>query len=553
MGYKSSEHGVRSYIERNIEHAITRCHHPSALVEDMGIPKERASVIIDGNIAMFAVPNDVKTLDAYADYLTNHIREYLRSFGQVILLFDEPTYVPKTKGREQRGRDAHQARALERETGGESPGFVVELAKGSQCVERYLVCDDSYTVADLVGAIDCHQVMRHRASRTRFIDEVMRRMYDRITLELQTSNQLDSCCLALSGIDLRGAGRPKDLEREPHAVCSNASSDGASDGGIHVVISEILSSLSTIGEGDIKMRVVDDALRALRPASLRPELIAWVTTDFDSLGIGILHVAKLCERRMGDAPRGPDFNAFATRLADDELLDGITTVICAHEQRATCLRRARELQRQMQPVQAPVRKRPRTEENIEPLPSFQVFEPKTVLQHFCESACSPQQTIDDRYQLPYASLASGVVAAFALGGCDFVTHTTPQKATVFLKALMNVCKRQGGVAWLDAFALPFDKAQDVQLEIAPRLKVLQSIVNEAADITFHGGARSGNNRVAHEAALRALCDIENENGTPLRNAAWAVRYWSEEGICSGLGSDTPNFGQMMDNMSAWGF
>ena len=88
MGYKSSNHGVRSYIEKHIDSAITRCTHPSTLVEDMCIPKERASVIIDGNISMFSVPGDIKTLEGYVDYIGKQVREYLRSFGQVIIIFD---------------------------------------------------------------------------------------------------------------------------------------------------------------------------------------------------------------------------------------------------------------------------------------------------------------------------------------------------------------------------------------------------------------------------------------------------------------------------------
>lgn len=542
MGYKSSNHGVRFYIEQHINSAITRCTHPSTLVEDMCIPKERASVIIDGNISMFSVPGDIKTLEGYVDYIGKQVREYLRTFGQVIIIFDEPDYVPQTKVREQRERDVHQKRSLERETGGEPPGFVVERPHPSAAYERVIVQDDRYTAADLVGAIDCHQAMKHRPCRVRFIDEVMRRVYEGIHSELEAYSQLSTCTLALSGIDLRGANRAKDTPRDPRPVCSNEA------------LADLLTQTSMIGEGDIKMRAIDNLLRTHTPASSRPELIAWVTTDLDSIGIGLLHVADLCERRLGAAARGPDFCALAAHLEDDELLNGTVTLVCAHEQRATCLRRARELCQRDQPVPL-ARKRARAplerEDFVAPLPAFQIFEPMAILRHFCEKACSPQQLVVG--ETPYACLASGVVAAFALGGCDFVLHNTAQKASVMLSALINMCNRERGLQWLAPLSLRFESGKDSEQEIAPRLDVLRRIVDEAADITAHGGAGSGSRRDSHQFALRALCDAENVHGSPLRNAAWAVCYWSEEGNSSRMGGATPTFGEITTHLSAWGF
>lgn len=454
MGLESGKYGVRKLVEERIGQAVARLESLQELPDIIGAERDECAILLDGNILLFEVPQSIKTFEGYCDFVTGVIRSYAGAFGTIGVVFDNPQHVPPAKMREQKIRDASHRMSLMRR-GARTPGFTVQAqGSGTGISASKFIDTDEYTYADLLKVADCHDVMRHRASRLRLIDEVMHVAFRTITDEVKCAGA--PLRLVLKGV--HNTPRRSALDpREPSTIAHppEALEHFQDD-----------SRACKIGEGDIHLRELDVQVRRA-PHTVEIKLISWITTDLDSLPIGVSYVAQLCENNLSGFKR---IEGLDTLLADDSLI-GALSVLCTRESFATRAKRARDGGLQ------------------DPVARYQLFDFKEILR-MLYSACNPRTTYT-RGVLSTTSIGFSIVCA--LGGCDYVEKSSAQRASNLFDALIARSDHAGGVKWLR----PIVESNDVDAASAPLTKLLNDV------------ARPG---VAPKPNVA-------------KHAAWTARYW----------------------------
>jgi hypothetical protein len=149
--------------------------------------------------------------------------------------------------------------------------------------------DDNYGVDELTSTIDCHAIVKSRAARQRFFDEVGRRVLLDLTAGLDAWIEGARPVLLFDGLDPRGATRPCGEPREAKIF-------GSDDD----VAALFQRNNKLIGEGDLKLAWVEERVRQLAEEGTLPmELHLTVTIDTDSIAIELLEQAR---RNCGPPP-----------------------------------------------------------------------------------------------------------------------------------------------------------------------------------------------------------------------------------------------------------
>ena len=554
MGPTSGPRGIRAYNEKHIVEAILRVDNPGDIVKNTNCAKKRAAAVIDGNIILNGVSAEIRTFAEYLAYFKSLVLRYAQSFQHVVVVFDESAHVPLMKKREQDGRD--EAKMIAHKKAGTAPGFkAFEGAVGAW------ISGDDYHLKTLEGAVDCHKIVSHRPCRDRFVDELG------VQLIASISEEAGGSEVVVDGIDPRGASRPFGEERNPVFVAKpKASGVPITNYGATPPLTaeeekfEALCCTGAmqrpIGEGDHKMRAVDECLRRSGsfPQPLEggeqggeeggeeggddplPALMIWVTTDLDSISIGLFQVAVGLSKRMemllsSSSSSSPSTPRTVLHMLDNEPHDAVTTVIATREQMQTRLKRAREEARASDVVITNSKK----PLELPYVPVYQCFSVPHIFRHFAARMC-PNQTTSDAPILA----AAGIVGAINLGGCDYVEKNHACLRTdLLLRALCNECGYEGGsVEWLrplleDAedvdsdgrdgtFKAEVEREQKVMLRSA---EVLARIVRESGALLTNEGGR---NSAAQSCELAAMASPRTGYAKPIRQAAWCVRYWASK-------------------------
>lgn len=339
MGLSSTQNGVKAQLLKRFPGAFREATTLLEIRKMCDVPRERTSVLLDGNVLVRAVPNGITTIDGYVSILYQTVRAAMQTGWLVAVVFDEPSSIPSPKREEQMRRDS------------------------TRCVLPCSVdletdpTDDAYTVSDIYNCDDVHKLMSDRKTRMRLIDELAVRLLKKIDkCALNATDCNDTGCVVFDGIDARGANRPKD---EPRFAAS------AVGGGAACVAEHFCGRRdAAIGEGDIKLLRWAQELKQITSHEAAaglglpaPPLLSLCTTiDTDALAIELMEEGRcrchekhvemqtvLCIRERASKKRASDGNSSASHYlcADIAMLwERLRTLIFRNPSNDTDARRA---------------------------------------------------------------------------------------------------------------------------------------------------------------------------------------------------------------------
>ena len=283
MGLKCSPHGVKATLKHRYSQCFREVETLSGARDLSGLKRSACVLALDGNVAMMQVPQMIRPLEGYVHVIFNQIVSAMSAGNVVVVVFDEPACISPAKAEEQARRDAARNKRV--------------LNEPDVYLEPFPLTDD-YDLAELMAVSDCHHVMRHRPSRLRFVDEVVKQVLERCKRKLETWRQQDpgapEGAVVFDGVDRRGAERPIGSERRPGVVGTSS-------------LVEVLFEHTdvSIGEGDLKLAHVAKTVRQLASlntcAALKEtRMFMTVTIDTDSIAIELLEAAK---RQQMESPQ----------------------------------------------------------------------------------------------------------------------------------------------------------------------------------------------------------------------------------------------------------
>lgn len=245
------------------------------------IPREQSAAMLDGNVCLMAVPQSATTLNDYVHHFHRAVFNCVSAFGNVVVVFDEPRAMTSAKAAEQRRRDLAR-KAVTPVIATDQPSL-----------------GDDYGVDVLERHQNVRDLLLDRASRSRFLDEVVRRTLQKIEEERARWDALPGVKVSrvvMDGADPAGASRPFGQRREP-CILGLRPEDAA--------LAELCRRQQPIGEGDLKFIDVSEKLHEAAqsgddPAFADLKLIAHVTIDTDSIPMCLLHEER-CNRLYGDS------------------------------------------------------------------------------------------------------------------------------------------------------------------------------------------------------------------------------------------------------------
>ena len=266
MGLQSGEHGCKAVLQQLFPEAFESCPHLEGVRASLvGVGREEALAVLDGNVMVRSVPQSATTFAEHVQLFVGQLTLAIDAAKHVVVVFDEPQAMTRAKREEQERRDV--------------------VARAS---DDSLPTTDAYTDA-LLRSERCnvYALMQHRAARPRFIDALCVASLGRLVETTRGAAGLWG--LAFDGIDARGASRRTDAPRTP-GVLSTADAFWA----------PLLARAAPIGEGDLKLTDVTQRVHdaALRPGSpVEGVVLNLVTTiDTDSLLIELLKQQARSER-----------------------------------------------------------------------------------------------------------------------------------------------------------------------------------------------------------------------------------------------------------------
>ena len=456
MGQKTGDTGVKESLRRKFDRAFGR--HPSYVecMEEFEQACSQAAIVVDGNVLLRQLPkqvsreatenlpvrNEPATLDDYASILKNRILGFFRAADVVVVVFDEPQTLTLAKEAEQRQRDGK--------------------AKAVAASADFKTNTDDFTLRDMKLADPLDDLVKGRAARPRFSDQLLRMVKQDLARYLKVNGKT----LVVDGADPRGALREVGSLRVPRITAVGADADA---------LARWVGRYPHTGEGDLKLGRVYDRLLDAHGNDDAPDALRGLKTcfsftiDTDELPIQLLNVARRDVEGVLDPP--------------------VRYVIGIYE---------------------PATKR-KDITNVDPLRAAASVS-------FCDVGLLYRMLLADTFGERWKSLVRRttaehrrevvtlLAAGWAMLGCDFVT---PVKKLTF--------DRVGEVA--TAFCnteklFPLQKLwtgtrHDVRLLIPPVLKRFLDLEERTRGTL---AARAGDN----DAAIR----------TSTHQAAWLMRYWS---------------------------
>lgn len=242
--------------------------------------RESTVLLLDGNVALRAVPMSACTIGDFVFFVYRQVYQACASAQSVAVVFDEPEVKTKAKSEEEVQRD------LKRKAREPAAGDVVVVA-------------DDYDAAFLDAHTSVRSLLDNRAARNRFVDEVARRVRERLEPDLERWRRAGYATrLVLDGVDPAGAARPVGAARAPTMT-----------GDAELV--QVLWRDVALGEGDLKLvdasYRVHAAVHARVPAVAAVHFVCHATVDTDALALCLISEERLNRE-------------FAPRLARDVIL-----------------------------------------------------------------------------------------------------------------------------------------------------------------------------------------------------------------------------------------
>jgi hypothetical protein len=277
MGLKSNgDYGVKRVLKDRYPRAFKQFKTLKDVREGLKLERTQVTAALDGNVLLMQVPRSASSFGAYVSVVTNAIVSALGTAKLVFVVFDEPEHMTMAKREEQMRRDENRKKAV--------PLFSNDLTP--------YPTDDDYGVDELLRAEDCHSIVGCRPARNRFFDEVGVQVMARLRRTIEEWKRDGHEAIVLfDGLDARGASRPLGVERTPELF------------GSHPEYTELFKH-AAVGEGDLKLAVVQDLVRRHCAEEVRPAVVAdtkihlTVTIDTDSICIELLERV----RRLQDVP-----------------------------------------------------------------------------------------------------------------------------------------------------------------------------------------------------------------------------------------------------------
>lgn len=272
MGLKATTNkGAKAYLKENCPRAFREYPDLLDARKDVGASRQQTVVLVDANVLLMQIPSEVTTLATCVDFLWGQIEWALGTGWLTVLVFDEPEAMTNAKKAEQARRDA------------------TRVAKEVVCSEdlEQVPKTDDFSAEDLDQMPNVMPLRDHRPTRMRLYDEIIKRLYAKAKAKADawnaSGNPANHTVLLLDGVDARGADRLPFAPRIVEIV------------GNEPAVVEAFKRATPIGEGDIKLQLLDERVRALAtPEGIcaGTTLVLTSTIDTDSLMIGALGVAR---------------------------------------------------------------------------------------------------------------------------------------------------------------------------------------------------------------------------------------------------------------------
>lgn len=266
MGLASGDHGVKSIVKQRYQAACIVANSLTDAVRATNTSREKAVVVLDGNVLMMQVPQQAASFSAYVGIVSSAIKTAMANARLVVVVFDEPQCMTQAKAEEQRRRDAARTKTVPVCSHDISPHPVT----------------DAYGKKELFGTSDCHAIVRCRPARQRFFDavgvEIMALLHKTVGKWAEGGHE---SVLLFDGLDPAGADRPAGKRRAPGIW-------GTDD-----AIAAMFQREQAIGEGDLKLLWVERRVQQLaREEKLDVQLHITNTIDTDALAVSLLDEAR---------------------------------------------------------------------------------------------------------------------------------------------------------------------------------------------------------------------------------------------------------------------
>lgn len=276
MGLTSGPRGPKRYIIEHWPDACGRFDSQDTFVQRAEFDTRRTVLVRDGNVMLMGIPTHLYTFDEVVLYVESTIRRAMRSAHCVIITFDTPENVPRTKEDTQRRRDTATKR---RKTTNRTRHNPEELLQD-------LPTDDAFDQTVLNKLSNCRSLITTRATKYRVFDAIMNAVYKLMSYSTDVDVSLPA--LFIEGIDERGANRPAYASRQPTILSTN---QALLD---ELAIERDPQNMScnvtrNIGEADLKLQCFSKLLR--RRADLF-DAILLETIDTDILPISLIYLAQ---------------------------------------------------------------------------------------------------------------------------------------------------------------------------------------------------------------------------------------------------------------------
>lgn len=266
MGLSSGEHGVKSIVKQRYAQATLVANSLTDAIRCTGTVREKAVIVLDGNVLMMQVPQKAASFSAYVGIVASAIKAAMANAQVAVVVFDEPQCMTQAKAEEQRRRDAARTKTM--------PICSVDISPHPKT--------DAYTLKELHATANCHEIVRCRPARQRFFDEVGREILTQLqrTVDKWIEGGHQTVVI-FDGLDPLGADRPVGQRRAPGIWGSDATT------------AALFQRDKPIGEGDMKLLWVEQRVKELtREGKLDVQLHVTNTIDTDSLAISLLDEAK---------------------------------------------------------------------------------------------------------------------------------------------------------------------------------------------------------------------------------------------------------------------
>lgn len=270
MGLKSGETGAKAYLKQICAQAFRVYPSLYETRNGVGAKRTQTALLVDGNVLLMGLPESVATLAGCVRVIQNSIEAALGTAWLTVIVFDEPAAMTRAKKAEQARRDA------------------LRTAKAVICsADIDVPKTDDFTREELAKMPNVFPLRDHRPTRSRLYDEIIRQVYLAVTERVDKWNESENpehrTALVFDGVDLRGCDRPAGEARRVVVTGSDA------------VVVEALKHEKAIGEGDLKVQILDERVRTLAVEGGvcdGTHLILTSTIDTDSLVIAMLGVAR---------------------------------------------------------------------------------------------------------------------------------------------------------------------------------------------------------------------------------------------------------------------